>query len=154
MPVHEEKKQYDFARDTVNRGQLQQFFITFPHTTTTKAEFISSLPPTTYYKVANETHKDGSPHLHGAVITEAKWTKVQLLKHFASKFPHISKSIHIRPIRNLKGAIEYMDKEDPTPVSKGSCIISKKKSKRTQQEIRDGHFAYMLNWSHQDDFPF
>lgn len=141
-----DRSNYKFASYATNRGQLARFFVTLPRTKTKKTDLEASLPPSTYYKIAQESHKDGYPHLHAVVIPRTHSTKIQLLKRLQKAFPTISKSIDVGAIRNMEGAVSYLDKEDKKPITVGQYSVKKKdyKSKRAQK-------AYLKKITEDDD---
>lgn len=104
-----------------NRNPVKQLFITFPKSNVTKNKFRDDLLrfEPSYYKVVQETHEDGSPHLHAIVKFKNKYSKSFVLKHFKEKYPDDYKRIDIKPVRSIKNAINYLSKEDPEPLESG-----------------------------------
>ena len=98
-----------------NRHPLQKFFVTFPKSgLITKHEFLAICKEMklAYYIACQETHEDGTPHIHVLLWLKSKKTKSRLLKFFKDKFPNDNKRIHVQSVRNFKATIEYCKKED------------------------------------------
>lgn len=120
-----------------NRNPVKQLFITYPQSKElTKAEFGESLMPLdpTYYEIAEEAHKDGSPHLHAVVQLKVPLSIPKILKHFCKVYPFDFKRIDVKPPRSLKHAIVYIRKEDKNTLKYGILKVPKKKA--SAYEIR------------------
>lgn len=101
-----------------NRHPIQKFFITFPKSgELSKHEFYKHVEELnlTYYLISQETHEDGTPHLHALLWFKSKKTKARLLKFFKDKFPNDNKRIHVESVRNLEATLTYLRKEDTAP---------------------------------------
>lgn len=117
-----------------NRNPMKQFFITFPHSNVDKVNFRDALLrfDPDYYKIAEEKHKDGTPHLHGVIRTKNTFTKKFLLNYFAEKYPDDYKRIDIKPVRSIKNSINYLSKEDKNPLESGEYIEKRNPVKASQ----------------------
>lgn len=107
---------------TKNRNPVKQFFITFPKSgLVDKVIFRDSLLrfDPEYYKVSQETHADGTPHLHAVLKCKNKYSKSFVLKYFKEKYPDDYKRIDVEPVRSIKNAIQYISKEDSEPLESG-----------------------------------
>lgn len=102
-----------------NRNPVKQWFLTFPQWSTEKYEFrnelVTLLSPY-YYKIARETHEDGKFHYHVILVFKKGLSKARLLKMFKNQYPEDNKRIHIRPVRSIKHAMQYISKEDLSPL--------------------------------------
>lgn len=104
-----------------NRNPVKQFFITFPKSNVDKVTFrdtILRFGPD-YYKVVEEKHKDGTPHLHCVLRTKNSYTKKFILTYLKEKFPDDYKRIDVEPVRSIKHALNYLSKEDTSPLVSG-----------------------------------
>lgn len=101
-----------------NRNPVKQLFITFPHSNVDKCTFRDDLLvfDPEYYKVCEEKHKDGSPHLHAVIKFKNKYSKSHVLKKFKEKYPEDYKRIDVKPVRSIKNSIAYLSKEDDNPL--------------------------------------
>lgn len=104
-----------------NRNPVKQLFITFPHSNVDKQTFRDTLLrfEPEYYKICEEKHKDGSPHLHAVVKFKNKYSKVFVLKYFKEQYPDDYKRIDVKPVRSIKNSIAYLSKEDDNPLESG-----------------------------------
>lgn len=104
-----------------NRNPVKQLFITFPKSTVDKNTFRDALLrfEPSYYKICEEKHKDGTPHLHAVIKFKNRYSKAYVLKFFKQLYPNDYKRIDVEPVRSIKKAIEYLSKEDPTPLESG-----------------------------------
>lgn len=104
-----------------NRNPVKQLFITFPKSNVDKVEFRDALLrfEPSYYKVCEEKHKDGTPHLHAVVKFKNKYSKAYVLKYFKEIYPTDYKRIDVKPVRSIKNAIAYLSKEDESPLESG-----------------------------------
>ena len=101
-----------------NRNPVKQIFITFPKSNIDKSTFRDMLLrfEPSYYKVCEEKHKDGTPHLHAVLVFKNKYSKAFILKYFKEKLPEDFKRIDIQPVRSIKNSLQYLSKEDPEPL--------------------------------------
>lgn len=106
---------------TTNRNPLKQLFITFPKSTVDKSIFRDSLLvfDPDYYKIVEEKHQDGSPHLHAVLRLKKKLTKSKVLKKLKESYPEDYKRIDVQSVRSIKHALAYLSKEDPNPLTTG-----------------------------------
>lgn len=107
-----------------NRNPVKQLFITFPKSNVDKQTFRDALLrfEPSYYKVCEEKHKDGTPHLHAVVKFKNKYSKAYVLKHFKELYPDDYKRIDVKPVRSIKNSIAYLSKEDPEPLESGEFV--------------------------------
>ncbi len=108
----------------MNRHKVKKYFITFPKSTLTRSEFYVILSEEystdiLYFKCVQESHKDGTPHLHLIVIFRVGVSKPNMLKFFKRKLPNDNKRIKVEVLRSLKHALVYLDKEDKNPLVVG-----------------------------------
>lgn len=101
-----------------NRNPIKQMFFTFPHSTVDKCTFRDILLGYTpeYYKVCEEKHKDGTPHLHAIVKWKNKFSQSHIVKEMQKHFPNDWKRIKVEPLRSIKHAQLYTSKEDTSPL--------------------------------------
>lgn len=103
-----------------NRNGIKQWFMTYPQSTgVTKSDFLDcckTFVDIKYYKVVQETHEDGSPHLHALYILNVPVTKSNLLRFIREKFPSSYMRIDVKPVRSLRASHAYLDKEDSSPL--------------------------------------
>lgn len=140
-----------------NRNPVKQLFITFPHSTVDKCIFRDDLLrfEPDYYKVCEEKHKDGSPHLHAVVRFKNKYSKSFVLKYFKEKYPEDYKRIDVKPVRSIKKSITYLSKEDANPLESGPyednrkpinnmyTSFARKMGYKTVQECIDARTEYL-----------
>lgn len=107
-----------------NRNPMKQFFFTFPKSNIDKVQFRDLLLrfDPSYYKVVEEKHKDGTPHLHAVIKFKNKFSKSFVLKYFKEKLPDDYKRIDVAPVRSIKNALNYLSKEDPNPLESGAFV--------------------------------
>lgn len=123
---------------TSNRNPMKQFFITFPKSgLVTREAFTDSLPDCVYSSCAQESHEDGSPHLHIITVFVEKITKSKLLKHLAKAYPNDNKRIQVQALRSLKHAGDYINKEDTQVYEVGIKPIKHIPYKRLPQHEKD-----------------
>lgn len=104
-----------------NRNPVKQVFITFPKSNIDKhtlRDFLLQFNPE-YYKVVQETHEDGSPHLHAVVKFKNKYSSKHIINKFKDDYPDDYKRFDVKPTRSIKNAIAYLSKEDPNPLTTG-----------------------------------
>lgn len=120
-----------------NRNPVKQLFITFPHSNVDKVQFRDDLLrfEPDYYNVCEEKHKDGSPHLHAIVRFKNKYSKAFVLKYFKEKYPDDYKRIDIKPVRSIKNAIQYLSKEDTTPLISGEFTSNRNPTKNQHNKF-------------------
>lgn len=132
-----------------NRNRILRWFVTYPKCELTKEDFsgkLSSKFDIRYLKTAQESHKDGTLHLHTLVCFDHGQTKSKLLKFFKSCFPSNWKRIHLKPVRNLKATDKYLDKEDTQPFVLGDLPTpSRRRSPREMYD--DGDLTPWEFWS-------
>jgi len=112
--------------DIKHRNAVKSFFITFPKSgDITKNQFYDDFASTYSVEkavVALESHKDGTPHIHLAVVLKDKQTKNIILKYMQKQYPEDYKRIDIQGMRSWTESFRYLtypdkDKEvDPTPL--------------------------------------
>lgn len=114
-----------------NRNPVKQLFITFPKSIVDKCEFRDGLLrfEPDYYKVCEEKHKDGTPHLHAVVRFKNKYSKAYVLKYFKELYPDDYKRIDVQAVRSIKKSLEYLSKEDPNPLESGTFVPSRGNTK-------------------------
>ncbi len=135
-----------------NRNPVKQVFITFPKSNVDKSTFRDSLLrfEPEYYKVCEEKHKDGTPHLHAVIKFKNKYSKSFILEHYKKKYPDDFKRIDVENVRSIKKALAYLSKEDTAPLESGNFKESrggykagldkfsiKELGKNSWQEIKD-----------------
>lgn len=126
-----------------NRNPIKNWFITFPRSVgVTKQVFSDSLPPTTYKKIVQEEHKDGTPHLHAIVQLSHTKSKAKFIQWFEFKFPTDYHRIHISPIRSLNHTIDYTGKEDPNPLVIGDLVRPRRRARSIAQIRADFLMRY------------
>jgi len=118
-----------------NRNSIVQWFITFPQTACAKQDFLDTFPPHTMAVVAQETHVDGGLHLHLLIVLKKGLTKSKLLHLISSNWPNDYKRIDVQVVKNKSDVIDYLYKEDPTPL----YVDNKERKKLTkiQQDAID-----------------
>ena len=103
-----------------NRNPVKQLFITFPHSTVDKCTFrddLVKLFSIDYYKICEEKHKDGTPHLHAILRCAGKgYSETHMIKIFKEYYPNDWKRIHVKPVRSIKHSMVYTSKEDENPL--------------------------------------
>lgn len=107
-----------------NRNTRKRWFITFPQweekaKTELLEETLSILPPgeeVKEYVVARETHSDGGTHYHMIIVLERGINKRYLLNKYEEIYPNDYKRVDVGTVKNLRAAIEYLQKEDPEPL--------------------------------------
>lgn len=107
------------GRTTTNRNPCKQWFITFPQTKTDKHSFrdaLQSINPLKYYKIAEETHRDGGLHLHAVVVLTQSMPKSAILRKLKIIYPDDYKRIDVQSTRSIKHALAYISKEDQNPL--------------------------------------
>lgn len=133
---------------TSNRNPIRQMFITFPKSNISKHEFRDKLLrfEPEYYKVCEELHQDGTPHLHALIKFKNKYSKAKVLSYFKEIYPDDYKRIDVEPVRSITKALLYLSKEDKTPLESGAYIES-----RNPQHNWLDKFARELGYSDRFD---
>jgi len=102
----------DISKDINHRNSIKGFFITFSQSrSVTKEQFyekFSSVFSVDKAIAALESHKDGNPHIHLAVVLKESKTKTQLLSHFRGIYPDDYKRIDIKSLRSFSKSICYL----------------------------------------------
>lgn len=121
-----------------------QWFITFPRSNVDKVEFRDSLLSLDlgFYKVVQESHEDGSPHLHAVIKLKVPQSKSTLLKRFKDIYPNDNKRIDVQSVRSIKHALGYLSKEDKNPLESGEFTDT-----RNPQQAFLKSFARQLGYS-------
>ncbi len=101
-----------------HRKPLKRIFITFPKTLVSKQEFKNSIESLGIIKshIVQESHKDGTKHLHAIIVLQNKLSKKSIISYFMKNYPGSYKRIHIGSVRSMKFAIAYLSKEDKDPL--------------------------------------
>jgi len=103
-----------------NRNKIKQWFITFPQWAPDyKGEILNLLAKhleLSYYKIAQEKHKDGNDHYHAVIKLECGMTKSALLKLFQDEYPRNFQRIDVKAVRSMKASVKYLSKEDTDPL--------------------------------------
>lgn len=102
-----------------NRNKCKQWFYTYPQTTEGKHEFrdkLQQIHSLKYYKVAEETHKDGGKHLHAVVLINTPISKSNIIKKLKIIYPDDYKRIDVQSVRSIKHSLAYISKEDSNPL--------------------------------------
>lgn len=106
----------------MNRNPVKQVFLTWPTTPITKDVLLKDLQTLfelKYCKIVQESHSDGTPHLHAVIQFSNSYSCPRIIKKFKSSYPDDWKRLHVRAMRSLKNALEYLEKEDPHPLEWG-----------------------------------
>lgn len=120
-----------------NRNPVRQLFITFPHSSCDKntfRDFLIQFSPD-YYKVAEETHQDGTPHLHAVVKFKNKFSCAHVIKKFKDIYPDDYKRLDVKPVRSIKNSIKYLSKEDPSPLESGAYTEARNPEQNWQRKF-------------------
>lgn len=136
-----------------NRNPVKQMFITFPHSNVDKYAFrdvLLKLDPE-YYKICEEHHKDGSPHLYAVVKYKNKFSKSHILKFFEKEFPNDYKRIDIETVRSIKNALAYLSKEDNEPLESGQYQETRGTNRERNVEKLENDFARALGYCNKQD---
>lgn len=119
---------------TSNRNPIKRWFATFPNSCqshATKLSFECAFPPSEFYTCCEEDHKSGKKHLHACVLLKKPLSKAKLLKYLEKTYPVDVERIHLRAVRDLDNAIDYIKKEDPEYV----CIGQDPKKKAYSSDL-------------------
>lgn len=135
-----------------NRNKLKQWFFTFPKWISqdkhTVRDILIANMDIDYYKVAKESHEDGTPHFHAVIRLRKPLSKAQLLKKFKEIYPNDNKRIHVKPVRSIKHSLQYLSKEDTTPLESDGGF----KSNRNPKSAILTSFVRQLGYTSIDDF--
>lgn len=130
----------------VNRNPVKQVFITLPHSHIDKhtlRDFLLQFNPE-FYKVSEEHHKDGTPHLHAVVKFKNKYSCTHIVKKFKDEYPNEYKRFDVKPVRSIKHSIRYISKEDPDPLTNGPFVESRNPNRNNLESVAHsfGHSSY------------
>ena len=125
-------------KKTINRNPVKQLFITFPKSNIDKVTFRDLLLrfEPDYYKIVEEKHKDGTPHLHAVIRFKAKYSKKYVLDYFKEHLPNDYKRIDIDAVRSIKNALNYLSKEDPNPLVSGEYVDTRQPKKNAMEKLK------------------
>lgn len=121
------------------RLNAQVLFLTFPQCGTSKERAMENLkklhPDLEWAIIAQEAHKDGTPHLH-VVFRMVKKINIRQLDHFDAV---AGKHGNYQGARNLKQVLKYVRKSDKEPLEQGpvptATDMEASNSKTPQGEI-------------------
>ena len=135
-----------------NRNKIKQWFLTYPQWKhedkhSVRDNLIANFD-IDYYKVCKETHEDGNPHYHAVIRLRKPMSKSQILKKFKDIYPDNNKRIDVKPVRSIKHSLQYLSKEDITPLE--SCG-GFKSNRNTKNSILTS-FVRQLGYSNLADF--
>lgn len=128
-----------------NRNRLVRWFITYPKCELTKMAFsrvILQVHACLYLKAVQETHKDGTHHLHVYLVLKNAISHAQFLNFFKKSYPDNWKRIHLKPVRNPKATLQYLDKEDSEPFVVGTLPKPRKRRSLRQMYLDQDITAY------------
>ncbi len=113
-----------------NRNKIKQWFITYPQwlkesKIDIRDKLISSYS-IDYYKICKETHEDGNPHFHAVIRLREPMSKSQIIKRFKEIYTNDYKRIDVKPVRSIKHSLQYLSKEDTTPLESAGGFVSKR----------------------------
>lgn len=118
-----------------NRNKIKQWFLTYPQwKNESKLDVRDKLLSSyniDYYKVCKETHEDGNPHFHAVIRLRVPMSKSQIIKKFKDIYPNDYKRIDVKPVRSIKHSLQYLSKEDTTPLESAGGFISKRNPRAT-----------------------
>jgi len=128
-----------------NRNKIKQWFITFPQWRESSRSLIletfTKKYELSYYKIAEETHKDGNMHYHALIVLQQGETKVNILKYLSKQYPADGDRIHIRAVRSLNGSVQYLSKEDK------ECLEHPDGYKTRTRCLQKKYLATLLMWA-------
>lgn len=106
MPNSEMPKKYN------DRSSFKGWFLTYPKCPVKKEDALTiletnGLPKIVEYVIAEEEHKDGTPHLHAFIKLEKK----RRFKDVATKFDLLEYHGHYEPAKSWKAVSNYCKKE-------------------------------------------
>lgn len=111
---------------SLNFRDKKHLFLTYSQCPISKENMFTHILSTLKDNVVNvavcsETHEDGNPHLHAFIELEKtiRHTRADILDYFC---PIRKERYHpnIGPVRDIKAAINYLQKEDKEPI----CTLS------------------------------
>ena len=113
-----------------NRNKIKQWFITYPQwlkesKIDVRDKLISSYS-IDYYKICKETHEDGNPHFHAVIRLRESMSKSQIIKRFKEIYTNDYKRIDVKPVRSIKHSLQYLSKEDTSPLESAGGFVSKR----------------------------
>lgn len=104
------------ATPITHRKAILKFFITFPKSQgVSRNDFFDQIDmtfPIEKCLISQEPHKDGTPHLHAAVVFKTAITKYQLIQEMMLAYPDEYKRINIQSMRSLTHSITYLTSPD------------------------------------------
>jgi len=128
---------------TINRNKCRMWFITFPQSGTySPEEFLDKLfarRTVTGVAGVQETHEDGSPHIHLNIKLEFGLTKSQILNSCRIKFPEDYKRIDIRSTRQHYKNADYLHKEGEVFLWERPGLGSRAKRRAIERNLRSGY---------------
>ena len=135
-----------------NRNKIKQWFITYPQwkhedKQTVRDKLIANFD-IDYYKVCKETHEDGNPHYHAVIRLRKPMSKSQILKKFKDIYTLNNKRIDVKPVRSIKHSLQYLSKEDTSPLES----VGGFKSNRNPKNSILTSFVRQLGYLSLDDF--
>ena len=111
-----------------NRNKIKQWFLTYPQwineTKLVVRDKLLSSYNIDYYKICKETHEDGKPHFHAVIRMRESISKSQILSKFRTLYPNDYKRIDVKPVRSIKHSLQYLSKEDTSPLESTGGFIS------------------------------
>lgn len=149
----QDKPKRAFKKDKPPRWNFKKFFLTYPHCPLTTTEAMDQIEAIlagnsrlkegiklSFAMVAQEQHKDGSPHLHAVLAFDrAKNIKDPRYFDLVSSDPNCnnnSQLIHHHPniqkVKNLRSSVNYLKKFDPNPLIKGTMPENEERSEATE----------------------
>lgn len=123
---------------------MLQWFITYPQRDEcdTRESFVLSFPPRSYAYCCEEEHDDEGLHFHLIIKLKKAMNKKKLLDYIKVKYPNSYKRIHVQPVRSVKNAMDYVQKEDPSPYVEGTLEKQKKMPRWALEQV-----AYKQNYA-------
>lgn len=125
---------------TTHRNPVRSVFVTWPKTPVAAEALLKDfqeLFDLHAIEIATEKHADGTDHLHAIVQFNNKYSTAHVLKKFKDKYPEDNQRLHVRSVRSLNHAIEYIRKEDPNPVCYGTFEVSNAETLQRARWIAD-----------------
>ncbi len=113
-----------------NRNKIKQWFITYPQwlkqSKIDVRDILISSYSIDYYKICKETHEDGNPHFHAVIRLRESMSKSQIIKRSKDIYPNDYKRIDVKPVRSIKHSLQYLSKEDTSPLESAGGFVSKR----------------------------
>lgn len=131
-----------------NRNPVRSVFMTWPQTPITAATLGSDLKSffkLTAFEIATEKHADGNDHLHAVVQFSNKYSCTHVLKRFKHKYPEDNTRLHVRTTKSLKHSLDYIGKEDKTPLRYGTFEISNSETLRRANWCKETKHSLLYN---------